>query len=109
MYADGLELLAPGVGEGCLAAVGEHDRRAVGGVQREQLEAGRDLGRLREQYRHVLGADALHIGDLAAAEQRQRLGRDDRVVEGDAVVRVSVHGPRLLSTLTVESWIRFSP
>src|SRR5262245_64754480 len=28
--ADGLEFLAPGIGDGRLAAVGQHDRRAVG-------------------------------------------------------------------------------
>ena len=48
VHADRLELLAPGVGDRGLAAVGQHDRRAVGRVQREQLHAGRELRRLRE-------------------------------------------------------------
>ena len=75
MHAHGLELLAPGVGDGRLAAVGEHDRRAVGGMQREQLDAGRDLRRLREQLRDVLGADRLDVGQTAVAEMRERFGR----------------------------------
>ena len=37
VHADGLELVAPRVGDRRLARVGEHDRRAVGGMQREQL------------------------------------------------------------------------
>src|SRR5258708_39932604 len=78
VHADGLELLAPGIGDRGLAAVGEHDRRAVRGMQRKQLQAGRDLRGLRKQGRYVLGADALDVGDLAAAEQRQPLWRDHR-------------------------------
>src|SRR5258708_38220435 len=105
VHADGLELLAPGIGAGGLAAVGEHDRRAVCRMQCEQLETGRDLWRLREQDRHVLGADALHVRDLAAAQQCQRFGRDHRFLHGDVVVHVAVHGPRLLSMSTVESWL----
>src|SRR5260370_38009160 len=46
MDADGLELLAPGVGDRRLTAVGQHDRRAVGRVQGEQLHAGVELRRL---------------------------------------------------------------
>src|SRR3981081_4134208 len=30
VHTDGFELLAPGIGDGRLAAVGQHDRRAVG-------------------------------------------------------------------------------
>ena len=43
MHADGLELLAPGIGDRRLAAVGQHDRRAVGGVQRIEQRARREL------------------------------------------------------------------
>src|SRR5260221_13722744 len=38
VYADGLKLVAPRVGNGRLAAVVQHDRRAVGGMQPEQLQ-----------------------------------------------------------------------
>ena len=41
VHADRLELLAPGIGDSGFAAVGEHDRRAVGGVQRKQNLARR--------------------------------------------------------------------
>ena len=60
-----LQLVAPGIRNRSFAAVGQHDRRAVGGVEREQLEARRDLGRLGEQARNVLGGYLLHIGDVA--------------------------------------------
>ena len=43
MEAEGLELLAPGVGDGRLAAVGQHDRRAVGRVQGIQQGPRRKL------------------------------------------------------------------
>ncbi len=43
------KLVAPGVGDRGLAAVGQHDRGAVGGMQCEQLEARRDLRRLRKE------------------------------------------------------------
>ena len=42
MYAHCLELLAPGISDRGFAAVGEHDRRAVSGMQREQLLTRRD-------------------------------------------------------------------
>ena len=42
-------------------------------MQREQLHAGLELRRLREQRVHVLGADRLDVGDLAAAEDGERL------------------------------------
>src|ERR1700738_5132303 len=76
VHADGLKLVAPRVGNRRLAAVGQHDRRAVGGMQREQLQSRRDLRRLGKQPRHVLGTDLLHIGDMAFAQARQRLGGD---------------------------------
>ena len=47
MHAHRLELVAPGVGDGGLAAVGQHDRRAVGGVQRVEQRSRRELRRLR--------------------------------------------------------------
>src|ERR1019366_4965079 len=76
--ADGLQFVAPCVGNRRFAAVGQHDRGAVGGMQREQLQSRRDLRRLRKQPRHVLGTDLLHIGDMALAQARQRLGGDAR-------------------------------
>src|SRR5215213_3731079 len=100
VHAHRLELLAPGVRDRSLAAVGQHDRRAVGCVQREQLHAGLKLRRLREHGRHVLGADGLDVSNLAAAKQRQSLRRDfadSDFVGGHGVVLVVSHGPRLLS------------
>src|SRR4029079_12059864 len=58
------------------AAVGQHDRGAVGGMQGEQFQARRDLRRLRKQSRHVLGTDLLYIGDMALAKMGQRLERN---------------------------------
>ncbi len=105
MHADGLELLAPGIGYRRLTAVGQHDRRAVGCMQGVEQGTRRQLRRLRKLPLHVLGADRPHVGDLAAAEQRQRLGRDHRLsgdVVGQIVVHVAVHGTRLLSIQRVE-------
>ena len=44
VQADGLELVFPGVGDRRVAGVGQHDRRSVGGEQREEFEAGRTAG-----------------------------------------------------------------
>src|SRR5712671_3483121 len=71
VQAHRFELLAPGVGDRRFAAVGQHDRRAVRGVQRIEQGARRKLRRLRELLLHVLGADRLDIGEAAAAEQRE--------------------------------------
>jgi hypothetical protein len=77
-------------------AVGHQDRRAVGGVQREQLHPGLHFRRLRVERMHVLGADWLDIGDPAAAQDGERLFRHDgaifHLVSGSVT-----HGPRLLS------------
>jgi hypothetical protein len=35
VHADRLELLAPGVGERGFTRIGQHDRRAIGGMQRK--------------------------------------------------------------------------
>jgi acyl-coenzyme A synthetase/AMP-(fatty) acid ligase len=44
--ADGLQLVAPGVGDRSFPAVGQHDRRAVGGVKTpKQIEVWADLPR----------------------------------------------------------------
>src|SRR6202023_2882980 len=74
--ADGLQFVAPCIRNRRFTAIGQHDRRAVGGMQREQLQSRRDLWRLGKQYRHVLGTDLFHIGDMALAQGRQRLGGD---------------------------------
>src|SRR5713226_613273 len=66
--ADRLQLVAPGVCDRRFAAVGQHDRCAVGRVQRKQLQSRRDLRRLREQSRDVLGTDLLYIRDMALAQ-----------------------------------------
>ena len=55
--------------------VGQHDGRAVGAEQSEQLDAGAKLGRLREETGHVLGVDGLHIGDRAVAQMGEFLRR----------------------------------
>ena len=92
MHAHRLELLAPGVGKRGFARIGQHDRRAVGGVQREQLDAGRDLRRLREQLFDVLRTDRLDVSQAAVAEMRQRILGDRRV------------GGVLFARLVVQSW-----
>src|ERR1700722_5797889 len=74
--ADGLQFVAPGIGDRSFAAVSQHDRRAVGGAECKKLESRRDLRRLRKQFRYILGTDLLHIGDMAFAQARQRLGGD---------------------------------
>src|ERR1700675_1891476 len=71
--ADGLQLVAPCIRDRSFPAVGQHDRRAVGGMQGKQLQSRRDLRRLGKQPRHVLGTDLLHIGELTLAQGRQRL------------------------------------
>src|SRR5262249_22521974 len=68
VHAHRLELLAPGIGDRRLAAVSQEDRRAVGRVQGIEQCPRCQLRRLRELLLHVLGADHLHISDLAAAE-----------------------------------------
>src|SRR5579862_7733694 len=98
MHADGFELLAPRIGDGLFAALGEHDRRAVGGVQRKQLQPWCDFRRSREQARDILRADALHVSDLAVSELRQRFWGHQ--VDRDLIIHIAyiaVHGPRLLS------------
>src|SRR6267143_1919 len=72
--ADSLQLIAPCIRDRGFPAVGQHDRRAVGGMECEQLQSRRDLRRLGKQPRHVLRADLFHIGDMALAQGRQRLG-----------------------------------
>src|SRR5579862_2095755 len=111
MHANRLEFLAPGIGDGGFAAVGEHDRRAVGGVQRKQRLPGRHLRylSLREQRADVLRADRLHIGDAAVTEMSECFG--GYIEFGFAMVHVvtihAIHGPRLLSMTLVESlWFR---
>src|SRR5215469_4830760 len=92
MHADGLELVAPRVRNCGFFRVGQHDGRAIGGMQGKKLQARRDLRRLREQVRHVLGTDLLHIGDVAFAKLSQRL-------QGNAGFRRNktfTHGSRLL-------------
>jgi len=44
--ADGLQLVAPCIRDRGFPAVGQHDRRAVGGMQGKQLQSRRDLRRL---------------------------------------------------------------
>jgi len=66
--ADGLQFLAPGIRDRRFAAVGQHDRRAIGRMQREQLEARRDLLDRDDAQRIVIaGGDerfSLAAGDV---------------------------------------------
>ena len=80
VHAHGLQFVAPGVRDRGFTRIGQHDRRAVGGVKRKELHARREVRRLREKPGHVLGADLLHIGDMTLAEMGQRLRRDARIV-----------------------------
>src|SRR5437773_803345 len=75
VHADGLELLAPGIGDGGLAAIGKQDGSAVSRVQGIEQGTRRKLRGLRELLLHVLGADHLQVGDLAPAQKRERLDR----------------------------------
>src|SRR5208283_1180645 len=104
VYAHRLELLAHGVGDGGLAAVGEHDRRAVCRVQREQLQPGLDVRHLRKQRVDVLRADRLHIGDLPVAEVSQRFGGYFDLCHG-STARFRWHGP--LAPVPITRWSPF--
>src|ERR1051326_5483436 len=101
MHADCLQLLAPGIRLRGLAAVGQHDRRAVGGVQCKKLQARFDMRRLRKQCRNVLGTDRLHIGNLSAAQMGEIFGGNRDFILG--TIHYVCHGPRLLTLLTASS------
>src|SRR5580704_2268112 len=103
MHAQGLQLVAPGIGDRGLARVGHHDRRAVRGMERKQLQPRSDLRRLRKDGRNVLGTDRLDIGDLAVAEMRKCLRRE----MGWTHDRVVIHDTPLLDMPTRSSWARF--
>ena len=96
MHADRLQLLTPGIGDCGFAAVGEHDRRAISGVQGKQLLSRRHLRHigLREQGVNVLGSDRLDVSDAAVAELGQRLGDISNLF---SVQFICVHGAQLLS------------
>src|ERR1700733_13113173 len=68
VHADGLQFISPGIRDRGFARIGQHDRGAVGGMEREQFQSGRDLRRLRKQVRHVFGSDLLYVGYMALAE-----------------------------------------
>ena len=48
MQADGDEIMVPGIGHCRLFAVGNHQRRPIGGQQNKDGLLRRDLGRLRK-------------------------------------------------------------
>src|SRR3979490_1507045 len=98
-----LQLVAPCIRDRSFAAVGQHDRRAVGGMQCEQLQSRRDFRRLGKQPRHVLGTDLLHIGDMALAQGRQRLGGDACIFEPNVTFS---HG--LDSSVRLSGRVRYS-
>src|SRR6185437_12096006 len=88
--------------------VGQHHGRAVRGMQNEQLDAGLDLRRLREQAGDIFGADRLHVSKASVAEMRERILRGLRIGSGFDHVFVVSHGPRLLLyELPVESCYAF--
>ena len=107
VYADGFELVRHRVGDGGFTAVGHQDRRAVSGMQREQMHSRLQLGRLRIKLVHVFGTDRLDVGDLSAAENSKCL-----LVHCHFFFRFAsgslTHGPRLLSGLSVESELQFN-
>jgi len=86
--------MAPRIGDRCFPRGGDHDGRAIGREQREELQARRHLRRLREHGGNVLGADRLDISDLPIAQMGQRFRRDIRT--GD----FAVHDARLLDMPT---------
>jgi hypothetical protein len=86
---NGFEIVLPGIRDGGVAGVGQHDRRARRRKQREKLQAGGHLRRLREQAADLVGPHGPHIGDLALAEGGE-FGRVE--LEGDIVL---VHGALL--------------
>src|SRR5215471_6478836 len=73
VHAHGLQFIAPCVRDRGFTRIGKHDRRTVGGVEREKLQSWRDLRRLGKKVRHVLGADLLDIGNMALAKTSQRI------------------------------------
>src|SRR5215203_3607375 len=95
VYADGFELVRHRVGDGGFTAVGHQDRRAVSGMQREQMHSRLQLRRLRIELVHVFRTDRLDVGDLSAAENGECLlvhCHFFRFASGSLT-----HGPRLLS------------
>src|SRR5262249_511471 len=62
------ELITHGMAQGGLAAIGQRQRRAVGGVQGEEIDAGRDA---LDGWEHLLGLVGRHdldVGDLAPTQ-----------------------------------------
>ena len=108
VHADGFKLVRHRVGDGRLAGVGHHDRRAVGRVQREQRHAGLQFRRLRIELVHVLGADRLDVGDLAAAEHRKGLFRHHFVTVGCFVPVLSLMALDSFLGLSVEFELQFT-
>ncbi len=77
VHAGDLEFIAHGVPDGSLAAVGERDRRAVCCMQREQVDAVRQLDG-REHGPRLVRIQGLDVGDLAASELGQVSHAHDR-------------------------------
>ena len=90
-----------------LTRVGEHDRRAVGGMQREQLDAGRDFRRLRKQLGDVLGTDRLDVSKTAVAEMRQCLLRDQP--DGSVFGSICLSLVMALDSFLIQRLTRSSP
>src|SRR4249920_1001963 len=103
VHANGLELMAPGVRNGGFSRVRQHDRRTVGRMQSEELDARRDFWRLRKQIGDVLGTDRLHVSKTAVAELCQCLLRNSRMGCVRFNLLVVGHGPRLLSGSTLDA------
>src|SRR5262249_3643330 len=68
VQAGDLELITHGMAQGGLAAIGQRQRRAVGRVQGEEIDAGRDA---LDGWEHLLGLVGRHdldVGDLAPTQ-----------------------------------------
>src|SRR5262249_50777540 len=74
MQADGCDLALRRIRHDRFAALGEHDRRAVGRVQHEHAVTGWEQRRLRAQERDLLRADCLDVGHTILAQGRESFG-----------------------------------
>src|SRR5262249_32405482 len=78
VQAHRLELVLPGVRDGRVARVGQHDRRAVGAEQGEEFQAGLDRPGLGKESLRIFGSDRLNVSERGAAEMREFLRRQSQ-------------------------------
>ena len=74
MHAHRGELMFPGVSDGRVLAVGQHDGRSIGRQKGEKLQAGLEALDLREQRQRIFRLDGPDIGDRAFAEMGELVG-----------------------------------